>query len=78
MDSRVRALYKIDAQPEGPAQARRIIAEELSGVLSPHELDDVKLMDSELVTNCGDAMFATAHRNMVRVRPRMMSRPLPT
>jgi hypothetical protein len=42
MDSRVRALYKINAQPEGPAQARRIIAEELSAVLSPRELDDVK------------------------------------
>jgi anti-sigma regulatory factor (Ser/Thr protein kinase) len=51
MDSRVRALYKIDTQPEGPAQARRIIAEELSTVLSPSELDDVKLMVSELVTN---------------------------
>ena len=51
MDSRVRALYKIEAQPEGPAQARRIIAEELSTVLSPGELDDVKLMVSELVTN---------------------------
>jgi anti-sigma regulatory factor (Ser/Thr protein kinase) len=51
MDSRVRTLYKIDAQPEGPAQARRIIAEELSARLSPRELDDVKLMVSELVTN---------------------------
>ncbi len=51
MDSRVRALYKINAQPAGPAQARRIIAEELSAVLSPRELDDVKLMVSELVTN---------------------------
>jgi serine/threonine-protein kinase RsbW len=51
MDSRVRSLYKIDAQPEGPAQARRIIAEELSALLSPRELDDVKLMVSELVTN---------------------------
>jgi anti-sigma regulatory factor (Ser/Thr protein kinase) len=35
----------------GPAQARRIIAEELSALLSPRELDDVKLMVSELVTN---------------------------
>ncbi|HTP19736.1 MAG TPA: ATP-binding protein [Solirubrobacteraceae bacterium] len=51
MDSRVRALYKIDARPQGPADARRIIAEELSQVLSPAELDDVKLMVSELVTN---------------------------
>jgi anti-sigma regulatory factor (Ser/Thr protein kinase) len=51
MDSRSRALYKIDAQPGGPAQARRIIAEELSALLSPRELDDFKLMVSELVTN---------------------------
>lgn len=51
MDSRVRSLYKISAQPEGPAQARRIIAEELATVLPPSELDDVKLMVSELVTN---------------------------
>jgi anti-sigma regulatory factor (Ser/Thr protein kinase) len=51
MDSRVRALYKIDAQPKGPAQARRIIAEKLSTLLSPTELDDLKLMVSELVTN---------------------------
>ncbi len=51
MESRVRALYKIEAQPEGPAQARRIIAEELSGLLSPGELDDMKLIVSELVTN---------------------------
>ena len=51
MDSRSRALYKIDTQPEGPAQARRIIAEELSTLLSPRQLDDVKLMVSEVVTN---------------------------
>jgi anti-sigma regulatory factor (Ser/Thr protein kinase) len=51
MDSRVRALYKIDPQPEGPAQARRIIAQELSSVLPAPRLDDVKLMVSELVTN---------------------------
>jgi serine/threonine-protein kinase RsbW len=51
MESRVRALYKIEAQPEGPAKARRIIAEELSAVLPPSELDDMKLMVSELVTN---------------------------
>ena len=51
MDSRVRALYKIDARPQGPAQARRIIADELSSVLSQTELDDLKLMVSELVTN---------------------------
>ena len=51
MESRVRALYKIEARPEGPAKARRIVAEELSTLLSPGELDDVKLMVSELVTN---------------------------
>ena len=51
MESRIRVLYKIEPQPEGPARARRIIAEELSAVLSPSELDDMKLMVSELVTN---------------------------
>jgi anti-sigma regulatory factor (Ser/Thr protein kinase) len=51
MDSRVRALYKIEPQPEGPAQARRIIADELADRLSAPALDDVKLMVSELVTN---------------------------
>jgi two-component sensor histidine kinase len=51
MDSRVRALYKIEPRPEGPGQARRIIAEELSAMLPPDELDDLKLMVSELVTN---------------------------
>jgi hypothetical protein len=33
MDSRMRALYKIDPQPNGPGQARQIIAEELSSRL---------------------------------------------
>jgi len=51
MDSRIRALYKIEAQPEAPAEARRIIAEELSSLLPDATLDDVKLMVSELVTN---------------------------
>jgi anti-sigma regulatory factor (Ser/Thr protein kinase) len=51
MDSRIRALYMIDAQPEGPAQARRIIADELSALLPRHTLDEIKLMVSELVTN---------------------------
>jgi anti-sigma regulatory factor (Ser/Thr protein kinase) len=51
MDSRVRALYKIEPQPEAPAQARRIIADELASRLSAPALDDVKLMVSELVTN---------------------------
>lgn len=51
MDPRFRALYKIDPQPQGPAQARRIIAEELASRLSDPLLDDIKLMVSELVTN---------------------------
>jgi Histidine kinase-like ATPase domain len=50
MDSRVRTLYKIKARPEGPGQARRIITEELSSRLPPDELDDIRLMVSELVT----------------------------
>jgi len=64
MDSRVRAVFKIGAQPEGPAQARRIIAEELSTVLSRTDLDDVKLMVSELVTN---GILHGGHENDVPV-----------
>ena len=45
------ALYKIDAQPNGPGQARQIIAEELSARLPAGLVDDIKLMVSELVTN---------------------------
>jgi anti-sigma regulatory factor (Ser/Thr protein kinase) len=51
MDPRVRALYKIDPQPEGPAKARRIIADELATRVPAPVLDEVKLMVSELVTN---------------------------
>ncbi len=46
-----RALYKIEPQPGAPAQARRIIAEELSSRLSDGMLADVKLMVSELVAS---------------------------
>jgi two-component sensor histidine kinase len=51
MDSRVCAVYKIDPRPEGPAQARQIIAEELSSRLPARVVDDIKLMVSELVTS---------------------------
>ena len=51
MDSRFRALYKIDPRPDGPAQARQIIAEELSSRLPVGVLNEIKLMVSELVTN---------------------------
>jgi anti-sigma regulatory factor (Ser/Thr protein kinase) len=49
MNSRVRALYKIDPQPGAPAQARRIIAEELASRLPERTMDEIKLMVSELV-----------------------------
>jgi anti-sigma regulatory factor (Ser/Thr protein kinase) len=49
MDSRVRALYKIEPQPSAPAQARRIIAEELASRLPERTMDEIKLMVSELV-----------------------------
>lgn len=51
MDSRIRALYNIEPDLEGPAQARRIVAEELSALVPGPVVDDVKLMVSELVTN---------------------------
>lgn len=51
MDLRVRALYKIDPQPVGPSQARRIIAEELASRLPAEVVEEIKLMVSELVTN---------------------------
>jgi anti-sigma regulatory factor (Ser/Thr protein kinase) len=51
MDSRVRAIYNIEPQAGGPAEARRIIAEELSARVPATVLDDIKLMVSELVTN---------------------------
>ena len=51
MDPRIRAIYKIEPQPGAPAQARRIIAEELSARVPAPVLDDIKLMVSELVTN---------------------------
>ena len=51
MDSRVRAIYKINPRPDAPAQARQIIAEELSSRLPAGVLNDIKLMVSELVTD---------------------------
>lgn len=51
MESRIRALYKIEPDLEGPALARRIVADELSELVSDRVLEDVQLMVSELVTN---------------------------
>ncbi len=36
---------------EGPAQARRLVTRELSGLVTAGRLDELKLMVSELVTN---------------------------
>jgi anti-sigma regulatory factor (Ser/Thr protein kinase) len=51
MNPPVRALYKIDARPDGPAQARRIVLRECSRRVSGRALEDFELLVSELVTN---------------------------
>ena len=51
MNPPVRALYKIDARPDGPAQARRIVVCECSRRVSGRILEDFELLVSELVTN---------------------------
>jgi anti-sigma regulatory factor (Ser/Thr protein kinase) len=51
MNPPVRTLYKIDARPDGPAQARRIVARECSRRVSARALEDFELLVSELVTN---------------------------
>jgi two-component sensor histidine kinase len=51
MNSRVRALYRIDARPDGPARARRIVLQECSGRVPRRTLEKLQLLVSELVTN---------------------------
>lgn len=51
MNPPVRALYKIDARPDGPAQARRIVARECARRVPGRTLEDFELLVSELVTN---------------------------
>jgi hypothetical protein len=51
MSLRVRALYRIDARPDGPSRARKIVARELTQLAPECVVDDVKLMVSELVTS---------------------------
>jgi anti-sigma regulatory factor (Ser/Thr protein kinase) len=51
MNTLVRTLYKIDACPDGPAQARRIVVQECSRRVSARTLEDFELLVSELVTN---------------------------
>jgi anti-sigma regulatory factor (Ser/Thr protein kinase) len=47
----MRAIYSIDAEADGPARARRIVARELAGLVSAPILENLKLLVSELVTN---------------------------
>jgi anti-sigma regulatory factor (Ser/Thr protein kinase) len=51
MNPSVRTLYKIDARPDGPAEARRIVARECSQRVSGRTLQDFELLVSELVTD---------------------------
>jgi len=51
MNGRVRALYRIDAGPDGPARARGIVRSECSGRVPRRTLDTLLLLVSELVTN---------------------------
>jgi hypothetical protein len=53
MNPPVRALYKIDARPDGPAQARRIVMRECSRRVSGRTLEDFKLLVS-LVNRLAD------------------------
>jgi anti-sigma regulatory factor (Ser/Thr protein kinase) len=61
MSASVRAIYRIDARPDGPARARRIITGELGRELPRRRLEEVKLMISELVTNA--VKYATKNKN---------------
>jgi two-component sensor histidine kinase len=47
----VRVLYRIDASPDAPAQARRIVASECCERLPRPTLENLQLLVSELVTN---------------------------
>jgi|SRR5581483_1681318 len=47
----LRAIYRIEARSDGPAQARGIVSAELARRVPPECLEDVKLLVSELVSN---------------------------
>jgi two-component sensor histidine kinase len=51
MNSRVRVLYRIDARPDAPALARRIVTSECSERVQRGTLEKLQLLVSELVTN---------------------------
>lgn len=49
MNPPVRALYRIDARPDGPGQGRRIVVRECSRRVSEQTLEDFELLVSETV-----------------------------
>jgi anti-sigma regulatory factor (Ser/Thr protein kinase) len=51
MNSHVRVLYKIDARPDGPARARRLVRSECATRVPRRTLDKLQLLVSELVTS---------------------------
>ena len=51
MNPRVRVMYRIDAAPDAPAEARRIVQSECSERIERATLDKLQLLVSELVTN---------------------------
>ena len=51
LNSRVRAHYRIDAAPDAPAQARRIVHDECVERMERGTLETLQLLVSELVTS---------------------------
>ncbi len=51
MNSRVRVLYRIDAAPDAPAEARRIVHSECGERVAQGTLEKLQLLVSEPVTN---------------------------
>jgi two-component sensor histidine kinase len=47
----IRAIYRIEAEEDGPARARAIVDHELAPVVPRRTLEELELMVSELVTN---------------------------
>ena len=51
MNACTRAIYRIEAEQDGPALARAIVDHELGAVVPRRMLEELELMVSELVTN---------------------------
>ncbi len=51
MNTHTRVLYRIDAAPDAPAEARRIVLGECADRIERGTLDKLQLLVSELVTN---------------------------